>query len=215
MQNVVPDTVVPTVVPVEREVAERAVRDRADAYAEEVRRLIDAAYAVMRGSGTIDPSVRDIVRESGLSNQAFYRHFRGKDELLVAVLDDGQRRLVDTIERRLARRERGAARVRAWVEVMLDQARNPEAAANTRPFAVNGPRLSDRFPAETSRRREQLIAPLREALAEAGGDPACASAIYHLAMSTMQEALARHDVPSHDEVELVAEFAMRGAGVTP
>ena len=101
---------VQNVVPVERAVAARTLQDRADAYADEVRRLVDAAYAVMRRSGSVDPRVVDIVQDAGLSNQAFYRHFRGKDELLLAVLEDGQRRLVGTLERRMARAARGAGR---------------------------------------------------------------------------------------------------------
>src|ERR1035437_6975076 len=104
------------VIPTERSVAERTLRDRAQAYADEVRRLIDATYAVMRRTDSLDPRVHDIVREAGLSNQAFYRHFRGKDELLLAVLDDGQARLVATLERRMARAEPGAGQVRAWIE---------------------------------------------------------------------------------------------------
>ncbi len=201
------------VIPIERAVAERSLQGRADAYAEEVRRLIDAAYAVMRDTGAIDPRVSDIVAAAGLSNQAFYRHFRGKDELLLAILDDGQRRLVGTLERRMARFEPGGARVRAWVEVILEQARNPEAAANTRPFAINGARLADRFPAETARQREQLVVPLREAVRDAGSDPSTdADAIYHLAMGRMQDALVRGEVPSRDEVDRLSDFVSRALG---
>ena len=48
----------------------------------------------MRREGSIDPQVRAIVQEAGLSNQAFYRHFSSKDASLLAVLADGQRQLV-------------------------------------------------------------------------------------------------------------------------
>ena len=43
-------------------------------------------FVVMRREGNIDPQVRAIVQEAGLSNQAFYRHFASKDALLLAVL---------------------------------------------------------------------------------------------------------------------------------
>jgi len=79
------------------DLADRAVAERHDVYAAEIRALLDAAPAVMRRDDTIDPKVADIVRESGLSNQAFYRHFDGKDALLVAVLADGRERLAGTI----------------------------------------------------------------------------------------------------------------------
>src|SRR5262249_18926538 len=79
--------------------ADRAVADRRAAYAAEARRLIDAAFVVMRREDTIDPGVRAVVQEAGLSNQAFYRHFASKDALLLAVLADGQRQLVEHLRR--------------------------------------------------------------------------------------------------------------------
>ncbi len=97
MRNVVPEPVLDT--PLAEQAASRAVAGRLEAYADEIRRLVDATYAVMRRTGSLDPRVGDIVQTAGLSNQAFYRHFRGKDELLLAVLDDGRRRLVGYLER--------------------------------------------------------------------------------------------------------------------
>ncbi|HEY5170252.1 MAG TPA: TetR family transcriptional regulator, partial [Acidimicrobiia bacterium] len=63
------------VVPVEERLADATLAERRGHYAAEVRRLIDAAFSVMRTTGDIDPQVRDIVKSAGLSNQAFYRHF--------------------------------------------------------------------------------------------------------------------------------------------
>src|SRR4051794_38447758 len=141
---------VQNVVPVEQELADRALAERRDAYATEARRLIDAALVVMRETGAIDPAVRDVVREAGLSNQAFYRHFPSKDALLLAVLADGQRQLVSYVEHRVERVDDPRERVRRWIEALMEQARRPQAAAATRPFAVNGLRLHDQFPDETA-----------------------------------------------------------------
>jgi len=206
---------VQNVVPVERAVAARTLEERAAAYADEVRRLVDAAYAVMRRTESLDPRVSDIVQAAGLSNQAFYRHFRTKDELLVAVLDDGRRRLVETLERRMTKASPGADAVRAWVEGLLEQARNAEAAANTRPFAVNGARLAARYPEATASQREQVIAPLRAAVADAGGDPGRdADAIYHLAMAATEDAIVRRQPPTRDDVAHLVAFALRGIGAS-
>jgi AcrR family transcriptional regulator len=194
-------------------VASRTLEGRAAAYADEVRRLVDATYVVMRRRGTLDPRVSDIVREAGLSNQAFYRHFRGKDELLLAVLDDGQRRLESYLVARMARVPSGREQVRAWVEGVLEQARNAEAAENTRPFASNAVRLADRFPAEHTASRHRLLDPLRTAVLEAGGDAGDADAIYHLAMGRMQDAVVRREQPSTAEVEHLVTFALRGIPV--
>jgi AcrR family transcriptional regulator len=195
------------------EVLDRSLAARREAYADEIRRLIDAAYAVMAETGSVDPRVGDIVARSGLSNQAFYRHFRSKDELLVAVLDDGQRRLVSYLDARMRRVPPGAPRIRAWIEGVLEQAVNPSAALNTRPFAINSARLADRFPDITARSRELLLAPLREAVADAGGDAQRdADAIYHLAMGRMQDAIARRERPSREDVDHLAHFVLRSIG---
>ena len=206
MQNIVPANS-----PVAERVASRTLAGRSEAYAEEVRRLIDAAYAVMRRTETLEPRVSDIVREAGLSNQAFYRHFSGKDELLVAILDDGQRQLVTYLGHRMARATTGAARVRAWIEGVMEQARNAAAADNTRPFAINSARLADRFPDEVARSRELLMRPLREAVAEVGGDPQRdADAVYQLVIGCMDDALVARRRPSKEDVQHLDRFVLGG-----
>ena len=72
------------------DLADRALAERHQTFTAEIRALLDAALVVMQRADTIDPRVTDIVRESGLSNQAFYRHFDGKDALLLALLADGR-----------------------------------------------------------------------------------------------------------------------------
>jgi AcrR family transcriptional regulator len=188
--------------------AGRSVADRHEAYAVEIRTLLDAALTVMRRDETIEPRVSDIVATAGLSNQAFYRHFRGKDELLVALLDDGRQRLLATIERRMARVDGPAAKVRAWIEAVLAQARDPEAAAATRPFALNGDRLAVQYPAETVASRDRMIDPLRALV-----DDSAALAIYHVAMGSVQDALVARRTPGRAEVDGIIEFALRGAGL--
>jgi len=194
-------------------IADRTLDARRAAYADEVRRLIAAAYEVMRTTGDIEPRVGDVVRTSGLSNQAFYRHFRSKDELLLAVLTDGRRRLVATLTARMERVGDGAAQVAAWIEGVMAQAQNVDAAANTRPFAVNGARIADRFPAEWSASRDALLAPLREAVTAAGGDPdRDPELLYHLAFGAMESALVRRDPPTQADVARLVAFALGGIG---
>ncbi len=213
MQNTVPDLADAPPDAVARELAGRAVAGRLESYAEEIRRLLDAAYAVMARTGDVDPRVGDIVKEAGLSNQAFYRHFTGKDALLLAVLDEGQRRLVATVERRMQRARPGTPRVRAWIEGVLEQARNPDAAQNTRPFAINALRLTDRFPTETTASRVRLGAPLRDAVRDAGGDTERdTAAIQELTMGTMQRCVAERRAPSRTDVEHLVQFALAGLG---
>lgn len=152
-----------------REAVQRPLAARWAVYAEEVRRLVDATYRVVERTGSLDPTVREILRESGLSNQAFYRHFRSKDELLVALLDDGRRRMADYLRHRIAAAPDPAGRVRAWIEGVLAQAGDPVAAARTRPFLAHQDRLAEQFPTEQRNSAEAMIGPLREVLAEAYG----------------------------------------------
>ncbi|MCU1586963.1 MAG: putative transcriptional regulator, TetR family, partial [Frankiales bacterium] len=70
--------------------AHRAVDARVRSSEQDVRRLLDAGLALMTAGGTeTPPRVTDIIRAAGLSNQAFYRYFASKDDLVAAVIDDG------------------------------------------------------------------------------------------------------------------------------
>jgi AcrR family transcriptional regulator len=190
---------------VEEELAQRALAGRRDQYAAEVRRLIDAAFVVMRRTGTVDPSVRDVVREAGLSNQAFYRHFPSKDALLLAVLADGRRQLVGYLERRLVGVGDPAVRVRRWIEGVMEQARNPEAAAATLPFVVNAARLTAAFPSEVARSREELIATLGPSI-----DARDAELVHDLTMRRMEDALVHGRAPDAVDIEHLVEFCLAG-----
>jgi AcrR family transcriptional regulator len=195
-------------VPVEAAFADRALAERRQAYAAEVRRFIDAALVVMRRTGALDPSVRDVVREAGLSNQAFYRHFPSKDALLLAVLADGRQRLVSYVEHRLASVTGPREQVGQWIDALLEQARNPQAAEATRPFARSGARLGDRFPVETAAGREELVQTLRPAIVAAGGDARDADLVHDLTMARMNDALVHRRAPSRAEVDQLVAFCL-------
>lgn len=195
MENVVPT------------LAARQLAERQEAYASEIRALLEAALVVMQRDDSIDPKVADIVRQAGLSNQAFYRHFDGKDALLLALLADGRERLAGTIGRRMARagaRDRDA-RIRAWIDAMLDQARDATASAATRPFVANAERLALRYPDEVAASQDQLIDPLRAIVG-----PDDARAVYHLTMGVVHDAITRRRSPTRREADAVTEFSIRG-----
>ena len=198
------------VVPVEDAIAERGIADRRAAYASEARRLIDAAFVVMRRSGSIDPPVRAIVQEADLSNQAFYRHFPSKDALLLAVLADGQHQLVAHLERRMADTADPAEQVQRWIFGVMAQARDRDAAEATRPFACNGARLADLFPADLAASRAELVASLAPAVRALGGSDEDAELIQDLAFARMNDAIAHRRVPSRTEVQRLVDFCLAG-----
>ncbi|PSM44690.1 TetR/AcrR family transcriptional regulator [Streptomyces dioscori] len=57
------------------------------------RQIVDAARARFASHGFARTSMADIVTESGLSNGAIYRYFTSKDEIVVAVCEQGSEAL--------------------------------------------------------------------------------------------------------------------------
>jgi len=211
VQNAVPEVADRvSAAPVEAAIAERGIADRRAAYASEARRLIDAAFVVMRRSGSIDPPVRAIVQEADLSNQAFYRHFPSKDALLLAVLADGQHQLVAHLERRMADASDPAEQVQRWIVGVMAQARDRDAAEATRPFACNGVRLADLFPADLAASRAELVASLAPSVRALGGSDEDAELIQELAFARMNDAIAHRRVPARAEVQRLVDFCLAG-----
>jgi AcrR family transcriptional regulator len=195
---------------VEEAIADRGVADRRAAYATEARRLIDAAFVVMRRSGSIDPQVRAIVQEADLSNQAFYRHFPSKDALLLTVLADGQRQLVAHLRRRVATASDPAEQVERWISGVMAQARDRDAAEATRPFACNSARLADLFPADLAASRAELLGSLAPAVRALGGSDEDAELIRDLALARMNDAIAHRRFPPRAEVQRLVDFCRAG-----
>ena len=94
---------------------DRTAERRRVAYENEVQRLVEAGFALVQRTGKLEPTVGAIISEAGLSNQAFYKHFHSKDELLLAMLEEGIQRLRSYIEHRVASAAKPRERVRNWL----------------------------------------------------------------------------------------------------
>jgi len=204
-----------------RMAVERSYADREVEYAQEMHRIMEATYEFIEQTGSLEPSLRDILEHAGLSTQGFYRYFRSKDELMLVLLDDGRRRLVEYLSSRMQAASSPPARVRAWIEGVLAQASNPRAATRTRPFVANEDRLSELFPDEQRESVDLLVDLLGDALATV--HPAAsksrthrdAVAVYRLVFGTLHAHLILRTRPSSSEIEHVVRFALLGAGITP
>ncbi|MCG5466281.1 TetR/AcrR family transcriptional regulator [Micromonospora sp. MED01] len=79
------------------------------------QQIVDAARARFASHGFAHTSMADIVSESGLSNGAIYRYFTSKDEIVVAVCEQG----TDALPRALT-----AEAVGGFLEHVRSQARD-------------------------------------------------------------------------------------------
>lgn len=198
-----------------RRSVERSFADRRAAYTEEIRRIVDATYRVISETGGVDPTLRDILSESGLSTQAFYKHFRSKDELMLLLLDDGRRKLEGYLRHRMDKASTPAAKIRAWIEGVLHQAAEEHAAARTRPFVAGRDRLAEQFPAEQQASVDLLVGLLAEAIGTLPGPKGekdrarrDAEAVYDLTFAALHRHLTHGTKPSAKDIEHLVQFCL-------
>jgi AcrR family transcriptional regulator len=195
--------------------ANRSTADLVAARAGEAQRLMDAGTTLMVRLGTGGrPTVAEIVREAGLSNQAFYRHFASKDDLVAAIVDAGARRLAGYVEHRMAAHDDPVDQIRAWVAAVFAQVTDPKVAEPTRAVAWNR-NVLDADRESAARAVESLVwAQLEPPLAALGRAQPRQDAylIGKLVFGVLTEALWSDEAPSEAELAFVADFCV--AGVT-
>lgn len=194
-------------------IAQQTLAERGAGYASEVRALLDAALEVMRRCGTdARPRVADIVAAAGLSNDAFYRHFRSKDALVAALLEDGSQRLASYLEHQMAKEPTPEGKVRRWVEGVLSQA-DEEIAATTLAVLWNGGSVGEGLASGRHFATAPLAGLLREPFAALGStDPGLdASLAAHATLGTLSDHLWQRAQPTRAEVDAIAGFCLRVA----
>ena len=192
---------------------DRSLGDRRDQYAEEIQRVLEATYDLIERTGDVDPSLREILAETGLSTQAFYRYFQSKDELFLLLLDDGRRRILATLERRMQRVATPEARVRAWIEGVLAQASDTRAAGRTRPFVTDRDRLAEAFPREQQASVDLLVDLLASAIVSLHGRANArddAVVVYRAAFTTLHDHLLHGTRPTAAETDHLVQFCLQG-----
>jgi len=175
-----------------------------------VRRLLDAALEVIRRCGTTSrPRVADIVAEAGLSNDAFYRHFRSKDDLVTALLEDGGERLQSYLGYQMAKETSPEGQVRRWVRGVLSQA-DVDIAATTLAVLWNASALGGGPAAGRHFASAPVSSLLREPFTALGSatpglDAALAA---HATLGLLSDCLWREAQPTRAEVERVTTFCL-------
>ncbi len=207
IKNAIPD--------LQTDVADKIVRrslaKREGEYAAEVRRLLDSALELMRRCGTsARPRVADIVTAAGLSNDAFYRHFRSKDDLVAAILEDGAERLRGYLAHQMAKSPTPEGQVRQWVKGVLAQA-DTDIAETTLAVLWNGSTTDSGLAAGRHFASTPLASLLTEPFAALGSaapelDAALAA---HATLGMLSDSLWQHIVPSRGDVDRITEFCVR------
>ena len=192
-------------------IVRRSLAKREGEYAGEVRRLLDAALEVMHDCGTsARPRVADIVAAAGLSNDAFYRHFRSKDDLVNALLEDGAERLRGYLSHQMAKARTPEAQVRRWVEGVLGQA-DGDVAAATLAVLWNGSSAQGGLAVGRHFAAVPLASLLHEPFIALGSDlPEFDAALAaHATLGLLSDCLWRRAAPTRAETDRAVDFCLR------
>jgi AcrR family transcriptional regulator len=210
IKNAIPEPETEPETDVAGRIVRRTLAKRENEYAGEVRRLLDAALEVMGRCGTSSrPRVADIVAAAGLSNEAFYRHFRSKDALVTAILEDGGERLRSYLAHQLAKEPTPEAQVRRWVEGVLAQA-SGDIAVTTLAVLWNGGSVGGGLAAGRHFASSPLASLLHDPFVALGSDaPELDAALAaHATLGKLSDCLWEGHAPTPFEVDRVVDFCL-------
>jgi len=77
--------------------------------------MIEAVYRLLDHPRTSPLAVSEILAEAGLSTRSFYRHFRSKDNLFLAVFEAESERARDDLDVAISRAADPVGALRQWV----------------------------------------------------------------------------------------------------
>jgi AcrR family transcriptional regulator len=154
-----------TAVPAGRErivnrTVERGSEARRERALDAVERIMDAARAIAVEQGRTSFTVQQVVERAGIALQTFYRHFRSKDEMLLAVFEEAMLGGTERIHSMAAPYADPVARLK---EILTNALRlDADASPLTRELVVREHlRLYDLYPREI----ETSLLPFRQIVA--------------------------------------------------
>jgi AcrR family transcriptional regulator len=184
---------------------------------DEVEHLLAAAQTLLAAGGYEGLRVDDVLEQAGLSTRAFYRHFRGKSELFLALFDREAALAGERLRRKVTTARTPAEKVEAWVGATLALAYDARLARRTRVFLVERQVIASEFPDDVARCIRLQLAPLEDAIEEGraaavfpGADPERdALAIHHLCSGLMTDRLLGTGTMGRDgALALATRFAL-------
>jgi AcrR family transcriptional regulator len=88
-------------------------------YRAEKEAIMRAAYELIQRNGSKETSVHDVLRETGYSTRAFYRHFRSKDELVLEMYRTDCDRVTEKLVAAVAAAATPLDALEAWIDQNL------------------------------------------------------------------------------------------------
>jgi AcrR family transcriptional regulator len=99
--------------------ARRLSPAREEKYRDEKQRIMRTAYELIQRDGSKETSVHDVLDAAGLSTRAFYRHFRGRDELVLEMYRVDCERVNASLASAVASAPDPVTALAAWIDQNL------------------------------------------------------------------------------------------------
>jgi AcrR family transcriptional regulator len=142
----------------------------------ERRLVMDAALRVMARNQFADAPVDDVLAEAGVSTRAFYRHFRTKDDLLLALFRRDAEAVAQKLRIATERAASAADGLDAWIDAFLDVFYEARRAARVKLFTSAAVQTADGYMLEYDRSRAANSASLTAVLQRGSADGSLHSA---------------------------------------
>jgi AcrR family transcriptional regulator len=146
--------------------ARKVSPERMAKYRIEKEAIMRAAYDLIQHNGSKETSVHDVLRETGYSTRAFYRHFRSKDELVVEMYRVDSDRVTETLVAAVASAATPLDALEAWIDqnlaVVYDARRLRHAAVLSSPEVASAAGYAEVYQAGLEAQRAPLVELLRE-----------------------------------------------------
>lgn len=204
------------ILPTAIRLAKRSLAVREAECSAEIQRILDAGLAVMARCGTTSsPRVADIVAEAQVSNEAFYRYFGSKADLVIAVSEAGAERLFSYIAHQMSKQSEPRAQIETWVRCVLAQAGDPAVAEPTRAVLWNAASVGDQARQDRLDVNAHLANLLVQPIEKIGSDDPTrdAAAITATVFTLLQNYLHNRIQPSAEDVEHAVMFCKKAIGV--
>ena len=188
---------------------------------DERRRIIEAAYRCLSDSHREPVTMSTILHTAGVSSRAFYRHFRSKDDLVLALLQEGADEIAARVDR-VAAAEIGspADQLATWIgeifDLMVDPRRRMQMAVIDSEEVRSAAGYRDMRERSHASRERSLADILRRGRATGAfplADPDHDAVAISALVSRILSSVAPEDVQAVKQAESrLLDFALRAVG---